>query len=750
MAKRRPQRTDGTALEFFARCAGGFEEVLGRELRALGMARVRPQVGGVIFFGTVSDGYRACLWSRVATRIQLVLARVPAQDADALYQGVYAIAWEDHVREGSTIAVDAHGENPNLRNTKFVALKVKDALCDRLRNVRGSRPDVDASDPDFSVNVAVHPQRATVYLNLSGASLHRRGYRTDGVQTEAPLKETLAASVLLAAGWDDLTTQGGSLVDPMCGSGTLAIEAALVCAHRAPGLLREKWGFEGWLSHDEALWESIRAKAEEQIVWEGGIPPIVAGDLDARAVEIARENARRAGVEDLIRFHVDDAANLGRYLRALRKRGNAPGLLAANPPYGARLLTRRELPAAYEALSNAVEAVPANWRVALITPDASIDSALGRPAERTIACHNGPIETRVRLYERSETRRTLDVTSLSGATCKIPVAEDSSAQFAARLRKVGRERMRWARRSDISCLRIYDADLPDYALSVDLYQGSGTDEGTRFAEVVEHRRPGSVDAERAIRRLADAAAIVAATLDVPRENVLVRPWQDARHGTSRAQERSEELVLSVREAGLSHRIDLNGRPDSGLPLHLRGVRDFVASHARGGRVANLFATTGAATLRAAAAGAASTVTIDAFADRVEAIKCSMADNALSGRRHAFACADARTWLARERAKHHTYDLIVCVPPAWMGPAQGSQRPFELQRDHAELLTLACSVLAPGGVCVFACLQRSFELDEPALASAGISCEDVSARTLPADFVRSERDWHCYLLRRQKR
>ena len=198
MAKGR--HTDTDELEFFARCAAGFEALLADELRALRLRRVRPLKGGVAFFGTVADAYRACLWSRIATRIQLVLARLDARDGDALYAGCVRYPWETCIASGATIAVQAHGTNDALRNTQFTALKVKDAVCDRLREQRGERPDVDPRDPDIALDVSLHKSHATIFLNLSGASLHRRGYRADGIQTEAPLKETLAAGILLAAG----------------------------------------------------------------------------------------------------------------------------------------------------------------------------------------------------------------------------------------------------------------------------------------------------------------------------------------------------------------------------------------------------------------------------------------------------------------------------------------------------------------------------------------------------------------------
>ena len=729
--------------EYFARCAGGFEQVLADELRGLRMRRVRPLKGGVAFFGELSDGYRACLWSRVATRVQLVLARVPAADADELYRAVADVAWERQVRPGATIAVDAHGRNDKLVNSRFVALKVKDAICDRLREVRGTRPDVDPHDPDLAIDVALHQQRATLYLNLSGASLHRRGYREEGVQTEAPLKETLAASMLLAAGWPDVAAAGGMLVDPMCGSGTLAIEAALVVANGAPGLIRQRWGFEGWLSHDPDLWEALRAQAQQDLLPPQGKPPIIAGDIDADAVRIARDNAQRAGVAGLIRFHVDDAARLARHLHATRHaRG---GLLVANPPYGQRLLSQRDLPDVNAALAQAVEALPSGWQVALITPDTSIDTALGRTPDHAIACHNGPLEAHIRLYRDAMAHRTVqDVVSLAGTQRAVPVVEVTSAQFATRLRKVAKERSRWARKTSTSAFRVYDADLPDFALSVDLYVGTGPDEGRRHAVIEERRRPKSVDGLLAARRLSDAAALASAVLDVPARDVLVRPWQAERD--ARRQDASDPLPLTVSEDGFAIAIDLQGRPDTGLPLAMRGVRELVGTRAKGRRVASLFASSGIALIHAAAAGASATTCVDVFADRIDAVRSAMAANGFAGKRYRYACADARTWLEREAQAGRTYDLIVCTPPGWMAPREEGGD-WELQRDHVDLLRQVARVLSPTGTIVFAFEARDVRLDQGSLRDQGFSVTDASSQTLPPDFVRSARQHHCYLLER---
>lgn len=730
-------------LEFFARCAGGFEPVLGDELRALRLRRVRPQVGGAIFFGSLADAYRACLWLRSATRVQLVLGRVSCETADALYQGVCGISWEQHVPAGATIAVDAHGTNPELRNTQFVALKVKDAICDRLTEVRGARPDVDPKDPDVWVNVAVHPRKATVYLNLSGASLHRRGYRKEGVQTEAPLKETLAAGILLSAGWPGIARQGGALVDPMCGSGTFAIEAALMSAQVAPGLLRTHWGFEGWSQHDQALWERVRDQARSRMQAGGGVS-ICAGDLDVHAIEIARANAARAGVADLIRFYVDDAARLKRHLHALVRGEGTPGLLVCNPPYGRRLLSDVELPQVNEAIAQAVAALPPSWHAVLLTPDTSVDTALGRVPEAVIDCHNGPLEVHVRRYDLSVKRCLHEVDSLSGTHRSVPIAEPGSAQFAARLRKVARERAKWARKSRVSCYRVYDDDLPDYPLTVDVYHGAGPDEGAAVAVVGELRRPASVDQPRADRRLADAAALTAAVLGIDAQQVVVHPWLGRREAAD--EPRPERRMLCVEEAGCRFVVDLSRR-ETGLPLAQRSVRDLVAAQAPGVRVAALFATSAPALVRTAGAGAAQTVAVDGSPEWLDGMRRQMETAGHTGHAHGYVCQDVRGWVRAQARGHARYDLVICCAPAWLPARDAGGDPWELAKDHVALVADIGRVLAPDGLLVLAFDDRDLRLDLDAIASAGLTAQNESGRVVPHDFERSHDAPRCFVLRR---
>ncbi len=241
-------------LEFWAACPRGTESLVADELRALSCKRVRPLSGGVTFGGPLWSAYRALLWSRVASRVLLTLARVPAATSDELYDAVAAIPWEEHVGPDGTIAIDANGVNAGLRNTQFTAVRVKDAIADRFTKEFGRRPSVNTTDPDLRVNVVVRNERATISIDLSGQPLHRRGYREPGTQVEAPMKETLAAAVLLIAGWPAIAAAGGSFVDPLCGSGTLPIEAAMIAGDIAPGLARRIWGFSRWLGHDAEAW----------------------------------------------------------------------------------------------------------------------------------------------------------------------------------------------------------------------------------------------------------------------------------------------------------------------------------------------------------------------------------------------------------------------------------------------------------------------------------------------------------------
>jgi 23S rRNA (guanine2445-N2)-methyltransferase / 23S rRNA (guanine2069-N7)-methyltransferase len=363
----------------------GGEEVLARELRRIGLQRVVPERGAVRFLGPLRDGLRACLWSRVGSRVLLRLARFEAMDADALYEGVAAIPWQDHVAPDGTLRVEFVGTSRAIRDERFGAVRTKDAVVDVIRARAGRRPDVAREHPDVAIHVHLKNNVATLSLDLSGASLH---LRTPGRRTGvAPLRETLAATMVLLADWPRRSREGQPFVDPMCGSGTLVLEAAGIAHDVAPGLARSHWGFTRWLGRDEAAWRDLVAEAEERR--SAGRSPrsdVLGTDRDARAIGLARENAKRRGLAG-VRFET-------RPLEQLRPHGDRPGLLVTNPPFGERLSTL-DAAALYRSLGDALRQRMLGWDAFVLAPVGPLAKSLGLRVGARHILFNGPLECRL-------------------------------------------------------------------------------------------------------------------------------------------------------------------------------------------------------------------------------------------------------------------------------------------------------------------------------------------------------------------
>lgn len=389
---------------YVATCSKGVESLLLAEAHALGAADARETVAAVTFSGPLQLGLRACLWSRLASRVLLILDEFEVDGDEALYAGVSRVAWEDHIGTEATIAVDAVGTAPGLTHTGFIARRVKDAVVDRLRDKRGTRPSVDLDAPDVRINMRIHKGAGTISLDLSGHPLHRRGYRTQGEQAEAPLKENLAAAVLMRAGWPAIAAKGGALLDPMCGSGTLVVEGALMAADQAPGLLRDGWGFEGWTGHDSDAWNALLDEADERAeAGRANLPPMLGRDTDPRAIALATECASGAGLGKHVSFEEGDLAE------AIVPRGDTTadadstvptrGLVVTNPPYGERLGEASELPRLYSALGHRLAQEFQGWQAAVLTSEKTLARAVGLRSHKNYLLYNGAIATRLYLFD---------------------------------------------------------------------------------------------------------------------------------------------------------------------------------------------------------------------------------------------------------------------------------------------------------------------------------------------------------------
>jgi len=379
-------------IRFFATAAKGLEPLVADELKALGAKEVKEARGGASFEGTPTDAYRACLWLRTANRVLMPVARFPAPDAETLYAAIRKMPWEQDVSPDGTLAVDFGGTNATITNTQFGAQKVKDAIVDRFRDLTGRRPSVDRVRPDLQVNCHLHRDLVTVSIDLSGDSLHMRGYREAGVA--APLKENLAAALLLKCGWPEIAKRDGSFVDPLCGSGTLVIEAALIARDVAPGLLRDYWGFQGWLKHDQKLWEEVVAEARDrQNAGRLRGPVIVGADMDAKAILASQKNARTAGIAPAVRFEH----------KALEQdalpTGLAPGLVVTNPPYGERLGQVETLGPLYKGIGDWLKAYCLHWKAGVITDNSDLAKQIGLRARKINSFYNGALECKLLQFD---------------------------------------------------------------------------------------------------------------------------------------------------------------------------------------------------------------------------------------------------------------------------------------------------------------------------------------------------------------
>lgn len=749
-------------LEFFATCPQGFEHILADELKRLRAQSVRPLKGGVAFFGSKVEGYRVCLWSRIASRVLRVMGRVEAYSAEALYDGVKALPWATVVGEGATIAVSARGTNDALRNTQFIGLKVKDAVCDRLRDARGKRPDVQPQRPSVPIWVSLHGKKATVSIDYAGESLHRRGYRVLGESVEAPLKEALAAGMLVWGGWDRVSAPAlrrsraehvgdaklaevSVFVDPACGSGTLVLEAAMMATDRAPGLSRDYWGFEGCADFDADAFDDLLADADER--FERGLegaPKLFGFDIDSQAVGIARGNARRLGFAKLVTFGCADCADLENSLQQNEVALDQRGFIAINPPYGVRLLAHG-LEGFYSHLSKGLRNFPSSWEMVVITPDEDFDASVGFEAQNVQPAYNGAIEATLRSYRLGHTTLIeAPLVTLEGVEVKVDVTSDHALQFAARLRKMAKARRKWAKKNGVHAYRIYDADLPDYSVAVDVFEEAGT--GNANLLITEYQAPKEIDPLKALHRFKDACAVAPVLLGIPEERVFTRVRRQAKGGSQYRKQEHVSHRIVVEEAGHSFELDLSGYLDTGLFLDHRITRGMVGKMAADKRFLNLFAYTGTATVYAAAGGAASTTTVDMSQTYLDWAKRNMKMAGFTGHAHRFVRADVLSWIERAAEEEaESYDLVFLDPPTFSNSKTMGERTWDIQRDHAELLRLVRRLLAPGGSIVFSGNLRSFRLDELKVRSCGLGIENVTAQTIPEDFSRNPRIHFCYVL-----
>ncbi len=692
-------------MRFVATCARGTEHALAEELRVAGVAPEEPDVGAVAFEGPLDTGYRALLWTRIASRLLVPLAELDAPDPERLYEGVRAIAWQDHLGPRRTFAVHCVAAAGERIHTRYWALKTKDAIADHFRERAGARPDVDTARPDVRVHVHVAGGRASVAIDLGGP-LHLRGYRREGAP--APLRETLAAAIVRLAGAAEVE---GPIVDPLCGSGTLLAEAGLLVRDVAPGLLRRGSDPSGWGGHDAALYARLLAECRERRAAAAARPLVLVGsDRSARALELAATALARAGLEGAFRLERRELAE------AVAPSG-PPGLVVTNPPYGDRLGQAAELFLVYQTLGDVLRRRFLGYRAAVLAPRGRLAKNLGLKPDAKHPLMNGPIECALLAFRiRDEPVRE----DAAGPGWRKPT--EDAPMLANRLRKNEKRLGKLARREGVEAYRVYDADIPEYNVAIDRYAD--------HVLVQEYAPPRSVDPARAEAHLKDVLLVVPEALGVPAANVHLKVRRRQLEGRQYEASEAPEVRLWVREAGLELEVELERHLDTGLFSDHRLLRARAAKASVGVRFLNLFAYTCAASVHAAKAGASSTTSVDLSARYLEWGMRNFERNGLDPRAHRFERSDCMGFLARERAR---YGVIFLNPPSY-SRSKATTGDFDVKRDHPALLRSAMERLERGGVLFFSTHALGFELDPEVTRAYRV--DEITRATVPPDFERS--------------
>lgn len=703
----------------------GLEQLLDTEIGGLLPAvatRVSP--GKVQFNGQLADAYRLCLWSRLANRVLLQLASGNKTTDDGIYAIAGTVNWSLHLTPEHTFCVDFIGTNRNIKNSQYGALRIKDAIVDQFMDLFEKRPNIDKTTPDVRIQGRLSRDGVGLYLDMVGGSLHQRRYRRRAGL--APIKENIAFAVLMRSGWVDACDKASqpagegnwgnlALFDPMCGAGTLLIEAALYATNTAPGIMRDHWGFSRWKGHDAQSWDALLSEARQQRRACG--ITFIGSDNDAAVIASAQQNAQLAGVAELIQFEVADVVTGD---RPAQLQGQT-GYIVSNPPYGERLRELSALMPLFKRWGERLKQQFADWHVSLLVSNRDVLRQLRLTASKEYALINGNIDCKLVNYHLHEK---------NCHTAERP--QDQSCEFANRLGKNRNKISKWLKRQAIDCYRLYDADLPNYNAAIDRYGD--------WVVVQEYAPPKNIPSAKSISRMQDILIAIPEVLSIPPEQIVLktRKVQKGKAQYQRFDTQAEEIA--VRENGAQFWVNLHDYVDTGLFLDHRNTRQIVRQMSAGKRVLNLFAYTGSISVNAALGGAKSVTSVDLSNTYINWAKRNFELNNLSGYYH-FVKADCLAWIRQCEAE---YDLIIVDPPSFSN-SKSMVGAWDVQRDHAGLLQMVAKCLAPQGTIIFSTNLRNFTLSPQVSAANAWSVQEISATTIPFDFQRKRKIHHCWTL-----
>ena len=740
-----PAATAELSFDLIITCADGLEAPLQTELTSFGIASEIKSTGRLAVTGTLRDLYTICLWSRVASRVLMLIKRkninAEYDVAEQLYGLAKSVDWTQQFSLEQTFAIRLSVDKRVAVSQQFAMLRIKDAIADTFNEIYDSRPNVDSKNPDFSVFATVNDKQAELYLDLSGTSLHRRGYRV--AMTEAPLKENLAAALLYSAGWHKKNEQGdapfyNALIDPMCGSGTFIIEALLMHCDYAVGIDKaaNQFGFYEWQHHDDVLWKQMiddaqmRFREALEIINEqpDTLPLILGFDADSGAILATEKNLIAAGLQDLLPLLDLETRALDRLssiLKPLADDGRLSNpLIITNPPYGERLGDEEMIKPLYQAigliLQDSFAGSDINPMLGILAANVEQVDILPIKEPKTLRCHNGAIT----VYFRYGTLIAGQTGNLVSRFEKREIEVEEGQDFINRLQKNLVKLKKLAKKDTVSNLRVYNADLPDFKVAVDLYGD--------YVHVQEYAPPKTIPPETAKKRFNLALMGIREVFGINREQIFIKTrarqsGNDQYSKQGNTEKRGKFYV--AREDGAYFYVNFTDYLDTGLFIDHRNMRARIKDNSRNKSVLNLFAYTCTASVHAALAGAKKVTSVDLSQNYLDWGKQNFALNGLnvSGNKYQFVAADIFEWI---KDNTEQFDIIFIDPPTFSN-SKKFQGTFDVQRDHSAIINRAMNRLTADGILYFSNNFTRFELDEQLTERYDVV--DITQKTIGFDF-----------------
>ncbi|QCI16032.1 bifunctional 23S rRNA (guanine(2069)-N(7))-methyltransferase RlmK/23S rRNA (guanine(2445)-N(2))-methyltransferase RlmL [Buchnera aphidicola] len=692
----------------FASANFGTEILLEKELLFLGAKNLNIKNGGIYYEGDEFLLYNSLMWSRIASRIFLCIKKFNINNITDLYHNIYSINWTKIFDVNYTFLVNFKGTNSIIRNSLFGSLIIKDAIVDQFKKKLSCRPNINLNKPDIRIKSLLLNNTIHIMLDLSGESLNKREYRKFHHIT--PIKENLAAAIVLNSGWN----QKIPMIDPMCGSGTLLIEAAMIASDRAPGLTRSKWGFQSWKQHNKKLWDNIVKTAQER--FKIGKKKcfknyFIGYDYNPEIIKKAQINASNAGLSKIIHFFTQDLNDLKNTYNKKEK-----GILLCNPPYGERYKSENQLLGLYVQLGITAKKYFSNWKLSIFSSSIFLLKFLQMQSYKEFLLKNGSLSCIQKNYEIFF--KNIDI---------------KNTEYQDRLRKNFKKLKKWADLEKIQCFRVYNADLPNYNIVVDVYD--------QWVVIQEYKAPKLIHDKKSFKRLCHAIYYTKKILSISINRIILKIRKKNKNKTQYNKLFNSNTFILIQEYYAKFLVNLVDYLDTGLFSDKRLIRKLLGSMSKGKDFLNLFSYTGTATVYAGLGEAKSTTSVDISNTYIRWSKRNMSINNLTNSKNIFIQSDCINWVKKNKKK---FDLIFINPPTFSNSKKMHQS-FDLKRDYLDLMTDLKKILNNKGYIIFSSSTKNFTIDINHLNKIKLHVKNITKKTQSKDYLKNSKIYHSWLI-----